>query len=58
MNGFTDKDIIQPEKIEQIELCLEDFTHMSVLNIFRNLKVLILINVGLTEIKVGIILSL
>ncbi len=55
MNGFTEKDMLQLEKIDCIELCLEDFPHMSSLSIFRNLKTLILINVGLTEIKVFLI---
>lgn len=52
MNGFTDKDWSHPDKIERIELTLEDFGRMNVIQIFKNLKSLTLINVGVTIIEV------
>lgn len=47
MNGFTDKEWSQPEKIEHIELVLEDMTKINVMSIFKNLKTLTLINLGI-----------
>lgn len=40
------------DKIEVIELVLEDFGSMSVINRFRGLKQLTLINCGITVIEV------
>jgi hypothetical protein len=54
MNGFRDKDMSQPDKIEQIELVLEDFGRMACLSMFRNLRKLTLINVGISVIEVAI----
>lgn len=42
-----------PERIERIEMCLEDFGRMLVINKFKNLKTLILINQGITDIEVN-----
>jgi hypothetical protein len=52
MNGFTDKEWNHFDKIERIELTLEDFGRMNVINVFKNLKSLTLINVGITIIEV------
>lgn len=52
MNGFSEKEFSHPEKIESIELVLEEFYKMSCVYIFTNLKQLTLINVGLTAIEV------
>lgn len=52
MNGFTDKEWNHLDKIERIELTLEDFGRMNVINVFKNLKSLTLINVGITIIEV------
>ncbi len=41
-----------PERVESIEMVLEDLGKMNILNRFKNLKTLILINQGLTEIEV------
>lgn len=49
MNGFTDKD--QLEKIEKVELTLEDLGRMLCVNAFKNLKALTLINVGIQSIE-------
>lgn len=52
MNGFSDKEWSHPERIERIELTLEDFGRMNVFNIFKNLRSLTLINLGITTIEV------
>ena len=52
MNGFRDREMSQPDKIEQIELVLEDFSRMNCISSFKNLRKLTLINVGLTTIEV------
>jgi hypothetical protein len=49
MNGFGDK---TADKIEHIELVLEDMGRMNVVAAFKNLRSLTLINVGLTGIEV------
>ena len=41
-----------PIKIETIELVLEELDKMQVVGIFKNLKSLTLINVGLSKIEV------
>lgn len=48
MNGFTDKDMLNPDKLDRIELTLEDLQRMNIVTIFKGLKYLTLINVGLT----------
>ena len=48
MNGFSDKEWNNLDKIERIELTLEDFGRMNVIQVFKNLKSLTLINVGIT----------
>lgn len=52
MNGFSDKEFQNLDKIETIELVLEDMPRMNVMANFRNLKSLTLINIGLTAIEV------
>ena len=52
MNGFSDKEFASPDKIEVIELVLEDMNRMNVMSYFKNLKSLTLINVGLNMIEV------
>lgn len=52
MNGFSDKEWSNLDKIERIELTLEDFGRMNVVQVFKNLKSLTLINVGITVIEV------
>lgn len=37
MNGFSDKEFNQLEKIERIELTLEDFGRMNVVSAFKGL---------------------
>lgn len=54
MNGFSDKEWNNLDKIERIELTLEDFGRMNVIYVFKNLKSLTLINVGITLIEVFI----
>ncbi|CAD8078760.1 unnamed protein product [Paramecium sonneborni] len=51
MNGFSDKEWNNLDKIERIELTLEDFGRMNVIYVFKNLKSLTLINVGITLIE-------
>ena len=51
MNGFTDKEWSNPDKIENIELVLEDMNKISVMCIFKNLKTLTLINLGIASIE-------
>jgi len=47
MNGFKNNFLQTPLKIESIELVLEELERMNVVSIFKNLKSLTLINVGL-----------
>lgn len=47
MNGFSERTMLNPVKVEKIELVLEDLDRMLCVNHFKNLKILILINVGL-----------
>lgn len=54
MNGFSDKEFASPDKIEVIELVLEDMNRMNVMSYFKNLKSITLINVGLTVIEVAL----
>ncbi|CAD8156657.1 unnamed protein product [Paramecium octaurelia] len=51
MNAFSDKEWNNFDKIERIELTLEDFGRMNVVQAFKNLKSLTLINVGITVIE-------
>ncbi|CAK56731.1 unnamed protein product (macronuclear) [Paramecium tetraurelia] len=51
MNGFTDKEWNHLDRIERIELTLEDFGRMNVIQVFKNLRSLTLINVGITIIE-------
>lgn len=48
MNGFTDKEWNNLEKIDRIELTLEEFPKMNCLTVFKGLKYLTLINVGIS----------
>jgi hypothetical protein len=57
MNGFSDKTMQNPGKIEKIELILEDLDKMNVFCVFKNLKSLTLINVGLSVIEVFTIIN-
>ena len=43
----------RPEKIEKVELVLEDYVKISVFHKFTNLKTLTLINVGIHKIEAG-----
>lgn len=52
MNGFSDKEFANLEKIEVIELVLEDMNRMNVMSYFKNLRSITLINVGLNMIEV------
>lgn len=52
MNGFKDNVWKEMDKIEVIELVLEDFGSMGVLNRFKGLKMLTLINCGIAAIDV------
>lgn len=52
MNGFKDNVWKELDKIESIELVLEDFGSMQVMNRFKGLKSLTLINCGITAIEV------
>jgi hypothetical protein len=47
MNGFSEKLMQTPQKIEKIELVLEDIEKMSVLKTFTGIKSLTLINCGI-----------
>lgn len=53
MNGFKESTWKDLDKIETIELVLEDFGTMSMFYRFRGLKSLTLINVGISVIEVG-----
>ena len=57
MNGFKDNVWKELDKIETIELVLEDFSSMQVLNRFKGLKSLTLINCGITAIEVSLLTS-
>lgn len=52
MNGFKDNVWKEMDKIEVIELVLEDFGSMAVFNRFKGLKMLTLINCGIATIEV------
>eukprot|EP01017_Pseudomicrothorax_dubius_P018845 TRINITY_DN20772_c0_g1_i1.p1 TRINITY_DN20772_c0_g1~~TRINITY_DN20772_c0_g1_i1.p1 ORF type:complete len:165 (-),score=50.63 TRINITY_DN20772_c0_g1_i1:211-705(-) len=51
MNGFRDKDMQNTDKIEVIELVLEDLQSMNVIYRFKNIKSLTLINVDIDTIE-------
>ncbi len=51
MNGFSDKEMAHPNVITQIELVLEEVYSMLGISLFKNLKSLTLINVGLKKIE-------
>jgi hypothetical protein len=52
MNAFSEKEWNNPDRIEIIELVLEDIGRMNIIGNFRNLKQLTLINVSLMAIEV------
>ena len=52
MNGFKDNVWKELDKIESIELVLEDFGNMQVISRFKGLKSLTLINCGIAAIEV------
>lgn len=52
MNGFKDNVWKEMDKIETIELVLEDFGSMQVMTRFKGIKSLTLINCGITSIEV------
>jgi len=47
MNGFSDKTMNNPGKVESIELVLEELDKMNVVGHFKNLKSITLINVNI-----------
>lgn len=47
MNGFSEKTMNNPGKIESIELVLEELDRMNIISTFKNLKSLTLINVNI-----------
>ena len=51
MNGFKDSHLKEIDKIETIELVLEDFGAMHIVNKFKGLKSLTLINCGIATIE-------
>lgn len=53
MNGFKDNVWKDIDKIETVELVLEDFGTMICMNRFKGIKSLTLINVGVSSIEVG-----
>ena len=55
MNGYTDKEFSCPDKIERIELVLEEFGKMDVVGYFKNLKSLTLINTSIYNIEVYVL---
>lgn len=52
MNGFKDNVWKELDKIESIELVLEDFGNMQVISRFKGLRSLTLINCGVVAIDV------
>ena len=54
MNGFKDNVWREMDKIETIELVLEDFGSMAVMNRFKGLRSLTLINCGISTLEVGL----
>jgi len=52
MNGFSDKTMNNPGKVESIELVLEELDRMNVVGNFKNLKSITLINVNIYSIEV------
>ena len=56
MNGFKDSVWRELDKIETVELVLEDFGNMGVMNRFKGIRSLTLINCGIAAIEVGAIL--
>ena len=52
MNGFKDSAWRELDKIETIELVLEDFGSMGVISRFKGIKSLTLINCGIAAIDV------
>jgi len=52
MNGFSDKTMSNPGKVESIELVLEELDRMNVVGNFKNLKSITLINVNIYSIEV------
>mgnify|MGYP006878024673 FL=1 len=53
MNGFKDNVWKEIDKIEIVELVLEDFGTMLCVNRFKGVKSLTLINVGISSIEVA-----
>lgn len=53
MNGFSEKIMSTPNKIETIELVLEELDRMNIISTFKNLKSLTLINVNIYQIEVS-----
>lgn len=53
MNGFKDNVWKDIDKIETVELVLEDFGTMICMNRFKGIKSLTLINVGVSNIEVN-----
>ena len=52
LNGLKEKDMQNPDRVERIEMVLEDLGKMGVISRFKNLKTLTLINQNLKEIEV------
>ncbi|KAL4442869.1 hypothetical protein ABPG74_010758 [Tetrahymena malaccensis] len=51
MNGFSDKIMNNPGKVESVELVLEELDRMNCVSHFKNLKTLTLINVNIYQIE-------
>ncbi|CAD8073719.1 unnamed protein product [Paramecium sonneborni] len=52
MNCFYDKEMSNMDKIKRIELIFEDFGRMNIIQVFKNLKSLALITMGVAVIGV------
>lgn len=53
MNGFSEKEMSNPQNIEKIELVLEELENINGMSLFTNLKSLTLINVNIKKIGVA-----
>lgn len=53
MNGFSEKIMNNPSKVETVELVLEELDKMNIISYFKNLKILTLINVNIYQIEVN-----
>ncbi len=58
LNGLKEKDMQNPDRVECIEMVLEDLGKMGVIARFKNLKTLTLINQNIKVIEVRVSQSL